>query len=157
MSDAKFETQLQSGSYKIIVSGPMTGRTDFPAIPAEAARVEIELQNLSALNSAGIRQWMDWMDTLGPRNLLLRDCPPFFIDQVNMIEGFLPNDTRIESFWVPYFNPETDSETRMRWIRGQHFGEGVIREFPHAKDEQGNVLQLDVARDKFFRFVKKYT
>lgn len=64
----------------------------------------INLEEVTAINSFGIREWIKLMRMLKNAKIQLSHCPKLFIDQVNMVTGILPENSQIISFYVPYFS-----------------------------------------------------
>ena len=55
---------------------------------APAGAVTIDLSALTRINSIGVREWMDFLRSLGARRIRLQRCAPVFVDQLNAIANF---------------------------------------------------------------------
>ena len=62
-----------------------------------------DLEEVTAINSCGIREWINWLKTSPDTKLVFRNCPKIIVDQFNMVAGFFPMNGEIESFYVPYY------------------------------------------------------
>jgi hypothetical protein len=83
-------------------------------------------------------------------------CPKVFIDQVNTVDGFLTSNCRIDSFYVPYFNEETNKEMNLLLVSGKDFDASEVR-VKQSITENNVEYTLDVIENTFFRFMKKFT
>ncbi len=114
----------------------------------------IGFKGLKSINSTGIREWIKLMQKLQSVQLNFIECPKVFIDQVNMIQGFAPPNTKISSFYVPYFNEANESEKSVLLTRGVNYGDGKIIALPKVLDENGAEMEIDVVEVKYFKFLK---
>lgn len=55
-------------------------------VPADGAI--IDLGGITRINSIGVREWMDFVASLGGRKLRLERCSTVFVDQLNAIANF---------------------------------------------------------------------
>lgn len=117
--------------------------------------IEINLKNVKSINSCGIREWIKWLGTSKQATIHFLECPKIIIDQVNMVQGFLPENGRIISFYVPYFSDELDLEKNILYSYGKEFTEEGVLNLEKITDENGNELEIDVVESKYFRFLKK--
>lgn len=154
---------LISGKEKLLVRliGPITELADFgPVKFATLKPVEIDLEEITAMNSIGIREFAAWTSSLQNAVIEFSHCPKFFVDQVNMIRGLIPARSKIVSFYVPYFNPQTEEEKRILYRRGLEY-DGVGAEAklnsPDVTGSDGKPMELDVIPEKYFQFLKQYT
>ncbi len=69
--------------------------------PTSASQVVMELSGLSRITSYGVRQWIRGRDQLAAKHLYYLNCPPFFIDQLNMVLNFGGHGQVITAF-APY-------------------------------------------------------
>lgn len=137
------------------VSGVMDEDIDFSKYSLDGYRtVELDLEELKNMNSCGTREWLNWMRTTQAETINIFNCPKPFIDQVNMIEGFLPEKAKIMSFYVPYLNDRTGSEKKVLLSYGVDYKEGSINLPAKVYDDAGNLLDIDVIESKYFRFIK---
>ncbi len=124
-------------------------------------KIEVDFGGVTSVNSIGIREWTSLLTTFsgGSRMTLLR-CPRCIIDQINVLAGFVPPASVVESFYVPYFCEQCQSEQPILFRRGKqfHLGHGVtpgkimfLHDVPCSLCD--GVLQLDVIESKYFRFV----
>ncbi len=114
----------------------------------------INFKGLKSINSTGIREWIKLMQKLKTVQLSFSECPKVFIDQVNMIQGFAPANTKILSFYVPYFNELNECEKSILLVYGKHYTDGKILELPKVLDEKGGEMEIDVVEAKYFKFIK---
>ncbi len=114
----------------------------------------INFKGLKSINSTGIREWIKLMQKLKTVQLSFSECPKVFIDQVNMIQGFAPANTKILSFYVPYFNELNECEKSVLLVYGKHYADGKILELPKVLDEKGGEMEIDVVEAKYFKFIK---
>ena len=72
------------------------------------------------------------------------------IEQMNMVEGFLPANASIESFYAPYFDPDADEEIKVL-LRIQEVSN---KKAPIKKNDSGTELEFDALEAQYFNFIK---
>lgn len=116
--------------------------------------LEFSLHGLKAINSTGIREWIRLMQTLNLAQITFSNCPKIFIDQVNMVSGFIPANSKVISFYVPYFNEDLDTETLVLYKLGEHYSGNKVNVLDEYKDSNGNAFEIDVVKSKYFKFIQ---
>ena len=117
--------------------------------------VVLNLEGVAAINSVGIREWIKWVKAMPSSvQLSVRKCPKIIVDQINMVAGFLPAGTLIESFFVPYYADATGSEKMVLFENGKEFKDGVLTPPAEVKDDSGELMEMDVIEAKYFKFLK---
>ena len=151
---------MKNCAYKIIDSAyHVAGRIDetfvqdMDGIPY-FGEINFNLKNLISINSSGIRAWVILMQKMKTAYISLYECPKAFIDQVNMVNGFIPNNARIVSFYVPYYNEKNKTEKQVLFILGQDFKDSKLMSLKKVIDDQGEEMELDVIEAKYFKFLK---
>jgi hypothetical protein len=141
----------------IAVTGGIDEDANFqPVDPGPAGAVVLDLNGVTAINSVGIREWIKWVKSFPPAvKLSVRNCPKIIVDQINMVAGFLPAGTRIDSFYVPYYSDATGNEKMVLFQNGKEFKDDGSLEFPaEVKDDSGEAMEMDVIEAKYFKFLK---
>jgi hypothetical protein len=122
--------------------------------------IHIDLNGVSMINSAGIREWIRWISTLPSQGLLaLTHCPKSFVDQINSFTGFLPPKTKIESVYVQYFCDKCDGVGLQLFTEAHDFE--VIRQSKGKALPVKKVICSDCSQDmefddnpeKYFKFL----
>jgi hypothetical protein len=116
--------------------------------------LEFALNGLKSINSMGIREWIKLMQSLPKAQISFTRCPKIFIDQVNMVSGFIPANSKVASFYVPYYNEDLDAETMVLYKLGEHYTANSVQVQENYKDESGNAFELDVVKAKYFKFIQ---
>lgn len=117
--------------------------------------VALDLEEVTAINSVGIREWIKWVKTMPASvKLSVRRCPKIIVDQINMVAGFLPSGTIIESFYVPYYADSSGNEKMILFHNGKEFKNGELFAPEEVKDETGEAMEMDVIEAKYFKFLK---
>ena len=153
---------LISGRENLVVrlSGKLNEGAELSMVSVPQAKsIEIDLSELTLINSMGIRDFRIWAQGLQAEIMTLSFCPRFFIDQVNMVVDFLPKHAKIASFYVPYYSEETAEEKSVLFSRGQQFkseGGQVKLDLPAVTDAAGNAMEIDTITDRYFAFLAKY-
>jgi hypothetical protein len=115
-----------------------------------------DFKNLKILNSIMIRDWIQWSRLYAEEKWLFYHCMPAFINQINMIDRFLPKRSKIESIYVPYYSKGLDEETMVLLTREDNYPTGNSVKLPEVLDSQGEPMEVDVLPEKFFRFLYIY-
>ncbi|KYG61803.1 hypothetical protein [Bdellovibrio bacteriovorus] len=121
--------------------------------------LNIDLKDLQAINSLGIRNFHSFIQRVRCQRLKLFYCPRVFVNQINMVEGFLPDKAEIESFFVPYFSEQSGEDAQVlftKFLEYKKVKDKIVLSIPEMQDSQGNRMDLDVFRDQYFRFLDKY-
>lgn len=120
-----------------------------------ATNVSLDLEGATAINSVGIREWIKWVKTMPASiQLSVRKCPKIIVDQINMVAGFLPTGTVIESFYVPYYADGSGNEKMVLFSNGKEFKGGEVFAPADVKDDGGEPMEMDVIEAKYFKFLK---
>jgi hypothetical protein len=155
---SKFEIKIEKAgtNFKVNVSGVIDEDVDFSAYSLEgAAKVEMQLANIKSINSCGIREWIKWISSAKGAEISYFECPKIIVDQINMVQGFLPAGAKVMSFYVPYYNDGAGSEKNILFKFGQEYSETGLKPPASVKDDKGNDMEMDVVEAKYFKFLKK--
>lgn len=156
MSKAVFDVK-QNGEHALIqLGGIIDEDMDFSLIKLDGAKsIEIDLDKIKSINSCGIREWIKWISELKNAQIYLKNCPKIIIDQINMVQGFLPPNGKVMSFYVPFFNDDYGTEKDVLFEYGKHYTEESVNIPDDVRDDQGNLMEIDVVESKFFKFLKR--
>jgi hypothetical protein len=120
-----------------------------------SSAVALDLNEVTAINSVGIREWIKWIKTMPASvKISVRRCPKIIVDQINMVAGFLPPGTVVESFFVPYYADSSGAEKMVLFENGKEFKGGELFPPAEVKDDSGEVMEMDVIEAKYFKFLK---
>src|ERR1044072_1654627 len=133
----------------IKLSGALDETADMSSKVPQIQTIHLDLAELQSINSTGIRIFKNWVYLLPCKSLILHNCPKVFIDQVNMIAGFIPNHTKIESFFVPFFNEETNEDINVLMKRGESYNV-VDGEPKYSIPKPSGNFEPDIIESKYF-------
>ena len=154
----KLDVKMEKQGEKLLVhmAGTIDEDVDLNQINlAGHSQIEIDLEGLRSINSCGIREWIKWLSAVPQTQLSFSHCPKVIVDQINMVDGFLPTNGKVNSFYVPYYNDDSGSEKNVLFRYGNEFSEGNLNPPAAVKDEDGNDMEMDVIEAKYFKFIKK--
>lgn len=149
----------QNGSEVIVtLAGHIDEDAQFTALDLSGAsgKVVVDIEGVTAINSCGIREWVKWIRTApNTTAVVFKKCPKVIVDQINMVTGFLPDNGKVESFFVPYYSDESGNEKMVLFEEGKQFNGGDVNPPAEVKDESGEAMEMDVIEAKYFKFLKK--
>lgn len=156
MSRSTFQIQGQGPKIKVSIGGAIDEDTDFSKTDISAAQdIELHLANIKSINSCGIRDWMKWISTAPGAVFTFTECPKVIVDQINMVQGFLPATGKVQSFYVPYYSEESEQEKNVLFNFGKEFTDQGLVGAPEVKDSTGAEMEMDVVESKYFKFLQK--
>jgi hypothetical protein len=141
----------------LAIQGVLDENTEMPDFKFSKARdLMIDLNGLRAMNSVGVRRWIQWIHKFGREEIYFRRCPRVFIDQLNNVSDLIPKKSIIFSFYVTYFSERLEEEKNTLYVRGTHYEKGSLLTAPEVLDADGQEMEIDVMPEKYFRFLTKY-
>ncbi|HEX7675719.1 MAG TPA: hypothetical protein VF412_16200 [Bdellovibrio sp.] len=154
----KLDVKMNKAADKLTVqmAGTIDEDVDFSQFNLQGnPAVEVELSNIKSINSCGIREWIKWIGTAGAAPVTFSNCPKVIVDQINMVDGFLPATGKVASFFVPYYNDDAGSEKNVLFRYGTEFSDSGVTPPAAVKDDEGNDMEMDVIESKYFKFINK--
>lgn len=154
--DANMKTRLQ-------IDGSMDEHSDYSSIETHFTdEVVFDFNDVDHINSTGIKHWVQWASMIVEKNPNLKfwfvNCPKPIVDQINMVEGFLPRNSVVKSFKVPYFCEICSKDTVRTFVLGREYnyeGGKLSLNIPDSKCEKENCeMEPDVVEQKYFKFLK---
>lgn len=128
----------------------------FPDSAETLKKIHLDLNQVSQINSCGIREWIKWTKTFSSLSqVVLSNCPKLVIDQINTVDGFLPKGARIHSFKVPYFCSACDSLSSPVF-KVEEVVKGGELQLPSTVPCESckKEAEMDVIPERYFKFLK---
>lgn len=156
-----FEAKQESKDGKVYFSfsGYIDEEAQFPDNSDISRTVVIDLENVKAINSVGIRSWLQWFQSFEGAEFTFLNCPKSVVMQMNMVEGFLPSNSFVHSFKVPYYCESCDEEVDALFHFGKEVrvdGGSIHIDFNSSSlCSDGGSAELDASESKYFRFLLK--
>ena len=164
MSQFKFQQAETPTGLTLTFEGDIDEDVEFPKIDAAKYKaIRVELGLVKAINSVGIREWLNWIRPLADvSRVTLAHCPKALVFQLNMVEGFLPKGGVVDSFYVPFFCEKCDKELNVLFTVGKEVQAGAASpglafdlEAAGLCKENACELEMDASEAKYFQFLKK--
>lgn len=155
---SKFELKMDKNAdaAKISISGTIDEDVDFSNYSLNGlTKMEFDLNSVKSINSCGIREWIKWLGTNSGANMTYVNCPKIIIDQINMVDGFLPQNGKVLSFYVPYYNDESGAEKNVLFRYGKEYSDTGVNTPEKVTDDTGLEMEMDVIESKYFKFLNK--
>ena len=151
-SQFDFKKNQQGDEIIFELSGQIDEDADLAKLDfSEAKSIEFNLNDISLINSCGIRDWVEFQKTI-PESVQISysHCPQVIIEQINIIKGFIREGAKVKSFYAPYYDEANDQEIKIL-ITPE---EVVNQKAPVKKNEKGDLLEFDEIELQYFNFLK---
>ncbi len=146
-------TVIQEKCLKMALKGAINEDADLNQIPQTGfLEYYFDFNDVTLINSCGIRDWIGFLDKLGPKvKIVYARCPQIIIEQINMVQGFLRPNATIESFYAPYYCEHHDEEKKILLKVNEVKG----RKAPKKNcPESGEEMEFDAIEEQYFYFIK---
>lgn len=159
-----FQEKTDGDSLLFVFEGQIDEDVQFPGVDTtKFKKVFIDLKGVKAINSVGIREWLNWLKPVSEQaQIILMKCPKALVFQLNMVEGFLPKNGLVKSFYVPFYCEKCDKEENVLFNVGAEVqvtpaGAKVNFNVKDAKlcAEAACEMEMDAAEAKYFQFLKR--
>lgn len=113
----KFDVELtiNNGVASVKLAGRMDEDMDLEKVKTVSEpQVIFDFKEIESINSCGIRDWINFLGEIPKAHkIIYKNCPQVIIEQMNMVKGFLPSNSTIESFFAPFFCEECEHEEKI--------------------------------------------
>ncbi|MGE0764155.1 MAG: hypothetical protein AB7N80_12815 [Bdellovibrionales bacterium] len=159
----QFRVENKGNECVIHISGTINENSDFSQLRLEGSKlIYLDLSEVKNLNSMGLRNWVMWIKQLKVKSqMVFRNCPRTVVDQMNILQGFLPMGAIVESFFVPYACPACGKEESYLAVRGKDYMEGSVDTKEGSSLPENGVCkscgaktEIDIIPSKYFNFLK---
>lgn len=142
--------------YYFELCGDLDEDTHFSSLKIpDATEITVNFEKVTRIQSCGIREWIQLINPYNKLPFIYINCPKIIVDQINMLDGFLPPNGRVLSFYVPYYNDESGQERQVLFTYGSEFDQDGIYPPADIRDKEGNLMEMDVVESKYFKFLAK--
>lgn len=119
-------------------------------ITEQHKKIFIDFNEMSQINSCGIREFIDVINICEDKKIYYVNCPKILIDQINNVRGFITNHSQVLSFYAPYYSEDTDEEHTILFKVSDISDNSKA---PEINDKDGNPLAFDGFEEKYFKFL----
>lgn len=148
----------------VSIAGVVDESIEFPTLEKLPHGIlRIHLDQVTRLNSMGLRSWILWMKTI-PKQMLIEfhGCARGVVDQMSILDGFLPLSARVQSFQLPYRCSQCEHEELVLAVRERDFMEATsdfkekvllpeTRSCPQCK----GTMEWDIIPERYFSFLRR--
>lgn len=160
-----YKTETNAQQEILYLIGKIDENSNFKEIKLpQANQLMIDLQGIYHINSMGLKNWSIWVKNLPkyPGGIGLRNCPKVVVNQINILEGFLPSGATVESIEVPFFCDECKTESNYLAVRGKDYiektadqSEKILMQFIKKCEKCGSTAHADIIEMKHFKFLNR--
>lgn len=110
----------------------------------------INFQAINMINSCGVREWINLLEKISGSKILYQECPQIVIEQINMVHGFINENSTVESFFAPYYSEKNDKVVKILLQSSQ-----VINSKAPKIEVDSEELEFDAIEAQYFQFLKQ--
>jgi anti-anti-sigma regulatory factor len=156
MGQLKFNIEAKDGGLFVKVEGSINEDLHIEKLSElKAPKLVFDMDKIKNINSCGIREWIRLLESIGANaQIEYINCPQIVVQQMNMVSGFLGKNSKVTSFYAPYFCEDLDEEKQVLLQSSQ------VKDFkapPITMNIKGEdyEMEFDAIEDQYFRFLKK--
>src|SRR5689334_11396890 len=105
MDNFKIDSVRNGSGIYVTLAGKLSEDSDFSKIDLrDGTDLIVDWESVTGINSCGIREWLKFTSRIqGEMKVTFLNCSRLVVSQINLVNGFLPKDGKIQSFYVPYY------------------------------------------------------
>lgn len=144
-----------NGATVVAFKGEIDENADLQVLALQLeGTVVLDLGEVRRINSAGVREWVNFMRELGHvKQVWLSRCSTAIVNQLNMIYNFRGRAS-VKTFFAPYLCVRCETEVDVLLDTNVHFPDKNLLRPPEVKCPQcGQDLDFDDIPQRYFSFV----
>lgn len=149
-----FTQEVRGGKVVILLKGIIDEDSQFGGLNKIEGPYVFNFKEVLAINSCGVRNWVNFMKEISHREVWYDECPPLIVRQMNMVPSFVGH-AQVTSVFVPYVCDGCEDEKLVLVPRESFMGEEkkIENSFPCEKCVQEEMV-IDGNPDQYFAFSK---
>lgn len=151
-----YELEENNSVLEVKLIGKIDESSDFSKINVDKYNeIIINFDSVKIINSCGIREWITFLDKLDQKSITYRQCPKIIVDQMSSINGFIPQNTKVESIYLPYYCEKCDIEASVLYKVSDICQNNDIHIPTQKCSECNSEMEFDEIKDIYFLFLKR--
>jgi hypothetical protein len=152
----EYEKSFNDGIVLVKITGNIDEDFTSEGLFEEEAKVyHFDFDKLNSINSCGIREWIIYLEKIAPScQVVYENCPVIMIEQMNVVQGILPKDCKVMSFYAPYYCEDCDEEV-LKLLRPEDIKNNEAPVFDSEIEGCKCTLELDAIEGQFFQFLER--
>lgn len=142
----------QPDALELHFAGAITEPVDLAEIIGSVPKqLRVGCKDITRINSAGVKTWIDYFEGLRRQNISLRffDCSPITVQQMGLFSNFIPTQ-EVESVFVPFSCEGCGAEYVRKYTLDELRGLGF--KLTHSNCEAcGKAVVLDDFAELYFK------
>lgn len=150
----KLEQGLKEGRRTVLLKGVIDEDSDFSPILKLKGPIVFNFRFVTAINSCGVRNWVNFLKQISDWEIYYEDCPPLVVRQLNMVPSFVGH-AQVISVFGAYVCDVCDAE-KMVLIQQERFKKGVVN-IPEAIECESckkGEMEFDGQPQQYFSFAR---
>jgi len=137
----------------IMMRGIIDEDTSFDPIGHTEGEIIINFKGVTAINSCGVRNWVNLIKSMSERDIFYEECPPLIVRQMNMVPSFVSH-AQVISVFAAYVCDKCDDE-KLILINHKAFknSANIPEAMPCDSCEEGE-MEFDGLPQQYFAFAK---
>jgi hypothetical protein len=163
MSTAIFLPEQNHDVTTLHIRGYLNESAEFPEFAANISKlILLDCERLEGLNSVAIANWIRWMDGVTAHTeVRLQFCQRQVINSVSTVPQMLPQNSSVESFYVPYFCDGCSAVTHLFFKTANLvYNAGMPKPLEVPEETKckscGETASLDVIEKHYFAFLQNH-
>ena len=150
----KIENQEKEGKATILLKGIIDEDATFDPILKTTGPLVFNFAGVTSINSCGIRNWVNFLKSVGDRPIAYAECPPLVVRQLNMVPSF-GGVAKIQSVYASYICDNCEHE-KLVLIADDKFkgGNATIAETLPCEACGKGEMEFDGHPKQYFSFSK---
>lgn len=136
------------------LKGVIDEDAQFEAISKLGGPLIFNFKGLTAINSCGVRNWVNFLKEIQKTEITFEECPPLIVRQMNMVPSFVGH-AKVSSVYVPYVCDNCDTEKLVLVDHSKFVGRDpeIAEAIPCESCKKGE-MELDGHPQQYFAFSK---
>lgn len=150
----KVEQVMKGTQRTIMLRGSIDEDTSLTPLLKVPGPVVFNFRGVTAINSCGVRSWVNFLKEISDRQVAYEECPPLIVRQMNMVPSFVSH-AKVLSVFGAYVCDNCDEE-KLVLIKNTNFGKGKanIEEVVPCEACGEGEMEFDGHPQQYFAFAK---
>ena len=149
----KMDQMVKGNARTVMLRGVIDEDTGFDALTKMKGAIIINFRGVTAINSCGVRNWVNLLKTMSDKQVTYEECPPLIVRQMNMVPSFVGH-AEVASVFACYICDNCDQE-KLVLVPNQNFKnpKGIQDTMPCESCGKGE-MEFDGHPQQYFAFAK---